>query len=230
MIIFTNVYKPIHGTERMIRSFERFGYRVVVGNTPTGNGFIMRDLYHAYKQALNDGHESFCYSDAADTICQRPFDMPKDMLIWSTEKACYPDTTLCTKYKYREGYDGDWRYLNNGVYGGSLELVVEFFEKYQLHKLHQHANGQHEVMLAYLDAVDNGFPIKLDIDCEYFQSIAFDYDPERKSYPLHQNDEYHGVDFELVNGMVHNRVTGTTPAILHGNGLTPMGWIEKNVL
>lgn len=230
MIIFTNVYKPIHGTDRMIRSFERFGYNVIVGNTTTGNGFIMRDLYLAYKQALSDGHETFCYSDAADTICQREFDLPSDSIIWSTEKACYPDSSLCTKYKYPKGYDGDWRYLNNGIYGGSLRLAIEFFEKYGLHELHQHANGQHEVMVAYLDAVSNGFPISLDLNCEKFQSIAFDYDPVRDSYPLHQNDEYHGSDFEVRDGLIHNKSTGTTPAILHGNGLTPMGWIEKIVL
>jgi hypothetical protein len=110
------------------------------------------------------------------------------------------------------------------VYGGQLALAVEFFERYGLHKLHDHANGQAEVMDAYLQAAGEGFPIKLDFNGELFQSIAFDHDPNRQGHPIHANG-YEGTDFEIKGGLVVNKLTGRTPAILHGNGQTPMGWI-----
>jgi hypothetical protein len=114
--------------------------------------------------------------------------------------------------------------LNNGVYGGPLALVIEFFERYGLHKLHDNANGQAEVMDAYLKAQEEDFPIKLDFGCKLFQSIAFDHDPKLNGHPLHLKG-YEGTDFEIKDGMVVNKLTKSTPAVLHGNGQTPMGWI-----
>lgn len=223
MVIITNIYKSIEGTRQMVASFERHGFEVAVLNTPTGNGRILRDLYECYKRATG-GHESFTYSDAADTYCQRPFTPPTDCLLWSTEKACYPHPDRAAQYKFAGRLKSPWRYLNNGVYGGPLALVIEFFERYGLHKLPDGANGQAEVMDAYLQAVKDGFPIKLDFNGELFQSIAFDHDPKRQGHPIHANG-YEGVDFEIKNGLVVNKLTRRTPAILHGNGQTPMGWI-----
>jgi hypothetical protein len=79
-------------------------------------------------------------------------------------------------------------------------------------------------MDAYLKAVAEGFPIKLDFSCKLFQSIAFDHDPTRGDYPLHLTG-YEGTDFEIKDGLVVNKLTKSTPAVLHGNGQTPMGWI-----
>lgn len=225
MVIITNIYKPFDGTKRMIESFEKHGFEVAVNTIPTGDGAIMRGLYECYKRAVT-GHETFIYSDAADTFCQRPFEVPTDKLIWSTEKACYPDPSLSVKYNHHHKLKSPWRYLNNGIYGGSLALVIEFFERYGLNKLHDGANGQHEAMLAYLQAKEDGFPIELDLKCDLFQSIAFDHDPKIHGHPLHLNG-YEGTDFDIDNGLVHNRITKTTPAVLHGNGQTPMGWIYE---
>jgi hypothetical protein len=223
MVIITNIYKPIEGTRKMVASFERHGFEVAVNTIPTGNGAILRGLYECYKRAIG-GHELFTYADAADTYCQRPFSPPTDYLLWSTEKACYPNTERAKDYKFAGRLKSPWRYLNNGVYGGPLALVIEFFERYGLHKLHDGANGQAEVMDAYLQAVKDGFPIKLDFNGELFQSIAFDHDPKRQGHPIHANG-YEGTDFEIKGGLVVNRLTGKTPAILHGNGRTPMEWI-----
>jgi hypothetical protein len=56
------------------------------------------------------------------------------------------------------------------------------------------------------------------------KSIAFDHDPKLNGHPLHLNG-YEGTDFEIKDGLVRNVLTKTTPAVLHGNGQTPMGWI-----
>jgi hypothetical protein len=223
MVIITNIYKPFAGTDRMVASFEKHGFEVAVNRIPTGNGRILRGLYECYKRAVT-GHDHFAYADAADTVCQRPFTVPTDHLLWSTEKACYPHPEKAKEYKFGGRLKSPWRYLNNGVYGGPLALAIEFFERYGLHKLHDNANGQAEVMDAYLQAVKDGFPIKLDFGCKLFQSIAFDHDPARGDFPLHMNG-YEGTDFEIKDGLVVNKLTKSTPAILHGNGQTPMGWI-----
>lgn len=225
MVIITNIYKPFDGTKRMIQSFEKHGYEVAVNTIPMGNGAILRGLYECYKRAAT-GHETFCYADAADTICQRPLNVPNDYLLWSTEKACYPHPEKAELYNHHHKLKSPWRYLNNGLYMGRLDLVIEFFDRYGLNKLPDHANGQDEVMDAYFQAVKDGFPIKLDIKCEEFQSIAFDYDPKIDSYPLHKNG-YEGSDFEIKDGLVYNKLTKTTPAVLHGNGQTPMGWLYE---
>jgi hypothetical protein len=223
MVIITNIYKPFAGTDRMVSSFEKHGFEVAVNRIPTGNGQILRGLYECYKRAAT-GHELFAYADAADTVCQRPFTVPTDHLLWSTEKACYPYTDRAAQYKFAGRLKSPWRYLNNGVYGGPLALAIEFFERYGLHKLHDSANGQAEVMDAYLQAQKDGFPIKLDFSCKLFQSIAFDHDPNRQGHPIHLNG-YEGTDFEIKDGLVVNKLTKSTPAVLHGNGQTPMGWI-----
>ena len=223
MVVITNIYRPFDGTQRMIESFERHGFEVAVNTIPTGNGAILRGLYESYKRAAT-GHDTFAYSDAADTYCQRPFNAPKNYLLWSTEKACYPYEDRAALYPLPTRLKSPWRYLNNGAYAGPLSLAIEFFERYGLNKLHDQANGQAEAMDAYLQAVKDGFPIKLDYKCELFQSIAFDYDPNQQGHPLHTNG-YEGTDFEIKNGLVVNKLTGKTPAILHGNGRTPMQWI-----
>lgn len=223
MVVITNIYAANPNTERMVRSFEKHGFEVAVLRLGMGNGRILRGLYECYKRAIS-GHEYFVYSDAADTICQRSFTLPKDHLLWSTEKACYPYPDRAALYKYGGRLKSPWRYLNNGVYGGRLELVIEFFEKYGLHKLDDNANGQAEVMDAYLQAQEDKFPIKLDFSCSLFQSIAFDHDPKRQGHPIHEHG-YEGTDFEVKDGLIHNLLTGSTPAIIHGNGQTPMQWI-----
>jgi hypothetical protein len=223
MVIITNIYKPFAGTERMVSSFEKHGFEVAVNRIPTGNGQILRGLYECYKRAVT-GHDHFAYADAADTVCQRPFTVPTEHLLWSTEKACYPYPDRAALYKFGGRLKSPWRYLNNGVYGGPLALVIEFFERYGLHKLHDNANGQAEVMDAYLKAREDGFPIKLDFNCKLFQSIAFDHDPKLNGHPLHLKG-YEGTDFEIKDGLVVNKLTKSTPAVLHGNGQTPMGWI-----
>jgi len=223
MVIITNIYRPFAGTDRMVSSFEKHGFEVAINRIPTGNGQILRGLYDCYKRAAT-GHDHFAYADAADTVCQRPFEVPTDHLLWSTEKACYPHPEKAKEYKFAGRLKSPWRYLNNGVYGGPLALAIEFFERYGLHKLHDGANGQAEVMDAYLKAQEDGFPIKLDFNCKLFQSIAFDHDPNRQGHPVHANG-CEGTDFEIKDGLVVNKLTKSTPAVLHGNGQTPMGWI-----
>lgn len=200
MVIITKIYEQTPQTKTMVQSFKNQGYEVaVLGGRHYGNGSTMKELYECYKRALT-GHETFCYSDGGDTYCQRTFEVPNDKIIYSTEKALYPNTSPDYSFKG----ETQWKYLNGGGYCGSLKLIVEFFEKYGLTNLPSEANGQKEQHEAFLKAKKDGFPIELDYNCNIFQSIAF----------------MDGNEFEVKDGLVINKITGSTPAIIHANGRT----------
>lgn len=200
MVLITKIYEQTPQTKLMVSSFKKQGYEVaVLTGRHKGNGETMRELYECYKRAIT-GHDTFCYSDGGDTYCQRPFEVPSDKIIYSTEKALYPITSPDYSFKG----ETQWKYLNGGGYCGSLKLIIEFFEKYGLTKLPNEANGQKEQHEAFLQAKKDGFSIELDYNCNIFQSIA------------HMD----GNEFEIKNGLVINKITGSTPAIIHANGRT----------
>lgn len=205
-IIVTNIYAPNRQTKEMVSSFERFHELAILPNKHEGNGQVIRNLLACYKRAAT-GHELFAYSDGGDTYCQRKVLVPDDYILYSTEKACYPHEELAKQYTYKG--KSPFKYLNGGGYGGPLKLIIEFFEKYGLDKLPNGANGQHEQMIAYLAAKKDGFPIMLDHNCEVFQTTAFTS----------------AAELEIIDKQVHNKLTGTIPAILHGNGTSDMEWI-----
>ena len=206
MVVCTNIYAPNERTELMLESFARHGYYVHVNTCQFDHGRTFNNLMVTYRDKAKT-HDTFVYSDAGDTFCQRPFTVPNDRLIWSTEKQCYPEPQRATEYPET---DSEFKYLNNGGYGGSLELMVEFGERY-IGKLRLTANCQKETVIAFLKAKKDGFPIYLDYGCEIFQTLA----GTTKE------------DFDIFDGLVVNKMTKTTPAILHGNGTTPMKWVYQ---
>ena len=235
MIVCTNIYAPNEATKQMVNSFERFGYEMAITNAEFPYGRVFNNLVQLYRRA-NTGHETFVYSDGGDTYCQKPFTVPNDRLIWSTEKQCFPHPDMAKDYP-KSRIKSDWRYLNNGGYCGNLELLLEFIDKY-IGKLPMTANCQLETMQAFLQAKKDGFPIELDLKCKIFQSIAFDpakppkgQPIDRASHAIHKDNKgkpkYTGTDFTIKNGLVYNKMTKTTPSILHGNGRTPMEWIYE---
>jgi hypothetical protein len=235
MIVCTNIYAPNEATRQMVYSFERFGYEVAATNAEFPYGRVFNNLVQLYRRAAT-GHETFVYSDGGDTFCQKPFTVPNDRLIWSTEKQCFPHPEMAKDYP-KTRIKSDWKYLNNGGYGGSLKLMLEFINKY-IGKLPMNANCQLETMQAFIKAKKDGFPIELDYKCKLFQSIAFDptkpdkgEEIDRASFSIHLdnkgNPKYTGTDFRIKDGLVINKMTKTTPAILHGNGGTPMQWVYQ---
>lgn len=223
MIIITNIYSPNERTKQTIDSFERFGYEVAINTAPfTGNGQVLRDMLACYRRAVT-GHEDFFYTDGADTYCQRKAEPPKDYILYSTEKACYPHPEIAKQYRPTKS---KWKYLNGGGYGGPLKLIIEFMERYGLDKHPNDVNGQHEQMMAYLAAEKEGFPIKLDTKCEVFQTMAF-ADPSEFEVVT----TFVGIEKFIEGGrqplLLKNKLTKTIPAILHFNGLTDMSILKE---
>lgn len=204
MIVVTYIYRETEGTKRMAASVAKQGYELAVVRAGENPKDIMKALYECYKRAAT-GHDYLIYADAADTYFQRPVNVPKDYILYSTEKQCFPFPDWANKYR-GIGFT-PWKYLNNGLMCGPSKLIVEYFERYGLNDIAQ--NAQAAAMEAYFKAVSDGFPVSLDFMCEEFQSVAFEEPGE----------------FEF-DGMLRNLITKTTPAVLHGNGLTPLEpWI-----
>jgi hypothetical protein len=223
MVVITNIYAPNERTQQTLDSFSRFDYELAVnGDNFRGNGQVLRDLFACYNRAIG-GHETFIYTDGADTFCQRKFEPPTDHLLFSTEKACYPHTWVAEKYP---PCDSPWKFVNGGGYGGPLKLIIEFFERYGLTTLPGDANGQHELMLAYLQALQDGFPVKLDTQCEIFQTMAF-ADPSEFEIVETFKGIVKTVNKEDNPKYLKNIVTGKIPAILHFNGLTDMSILKQ---
>jgi hypothetical protein len=225
MVIITYIYAPNERTKQTIDSFQRFGYEVAIvrDDSHRGNGGVLRQLYECYQRA-SGGHETFVYADAADSYCQRKFEELKDYILYSTEKACYPRTEIATHYK---PVPSPWKYLNGGGYGGPVKLILEFFERYGLTKHPGDCNGQHEQMMAYLQAEKEGFPIKLDTQCEIFQTMAFADPCEFEIVTTFGGFREHLLDESSPPKYLKNKITDTVPGILHFNGLTDMSILKQ---
>jgi len=211
MIVVTYKYSPTPGFTEMEKSVRRQGHELAVlevsGPHPDE---INRKLLDLYERA-STGHENFLYADGADSFFQREVTgIPTDCILYSTEKACYPIVEYAKKHPETESR---WKYLNGGGVCGPLKLMIEYMRRYNLCNVGS-KNGQQYLMECFFQARKDGFPVKLDVECEIFQTLAFADDSEFEwiEYPL-QGKTYH----EL-----RNKITGTIPAVLHGNGLTEM--------
>lgn len=212
-IIVTSIYEEFWGTDEFYRSCKRLNlpvHNAFTGKGFTGNGDAMYMIYEAYKK-LQGEYKYAVYSDGADSFFIKDFEVPHETIIYSAEKACYPIEAMAPRYP-QTPYP--WKYLNGGGCCGPIYLLIEFYENYGLTKYKGcNINGQKELAEAYLLGIEDDFPIKLDNQCEIFQTTAF-ADP---------GDFYSdGIYFE-------NLKTGTRPCILHGNGRTRMEWLYKNL-
>jgi hypothetical protein len=217
VIAVTNIYSEFWGTEQFRASCAMVGipiYNAYKGGGFTGNGTVLNALHDAY-YFLKDTVDLAVYCDGGDTFFQKPIDVPKDRIIWSTEKQVWPRLPeLIQKY---DNYYNDlmnfkytpWMFLNGGNCCGPTYLLWEFYSRYGLNLYNgQDVNGQKELSEAYLTAKKEGFPIYLDTQCEYFQTTAF---AETNEFALAEDGK----------GII-NVYTGTYPSVLHGNGRTDM--------
>jgi len=209
MTVITSIYREFWGTEQFRRSLALLHCEPInahAGHQWCGNGNAIRYIYGAFK-GLPAG-ELTSYLDGADTFVLRDIVVPEEYILYSTEKACYPLPEIACEFPEITR----WRYLNGGGYCGPAGLICEFMERYGLSRLSGDVNGQLEQQLAYLKAAKEGFPIRLDVDCTEFQTIAFESPDEFAVYP---------------GGMLYNRITDSFPAAIHGNGRTEMKWIYE---
>jgi hypothetical protein len=200
------------GALKLKASLERFGYEYQHITHPFSFG---HQLPVIQQWCLNYKGEAthLCYSDCFDTLALAGPDeviekfqlldlereAPYKMLI-SAEKNCYPHPERAKDYPET---NTPWKYVN----GGGWLVEIEYF-KYLCDKerLTSESHDQVWLMEAYLR---NQGEIKLDTNCEIFQTIAFS-----------NQDEW-----EKVGERLRNVGTGALPVFYHGNGKTDMKFV-----
>ena len=199
--VLTYIYAPNEQTKIMVESASRF-FRVVnagEGKPYKGNPDVLKHLLGAMKELTDD---IVIYSDGGDTIFLDSFKPLQSMLIYSVEKACWPLQQIAPLFEDRPA---PWKFLNGGNWCGPKELAIEFYEKYVIpHIFHESNDCQSQQAIGYLLAIQHGFPIRLDYNCKYFQSMAFE----------------DAGDFTYTDTRVKNNWTNSLPAVLHYNGRT----------
>ena len=203
LIIVTTCDNPNNQRHlKLIESLKRFGYHYEVVVHPFTFGTQL-NVIRRWAESYTGEATHMLYTDAFDTLAlgELPDIEPCKMLI-SAEKNCYPHPER--KGEYPE-VQSAWKYVN----GGGWIAEIEYF-KYLCGKENLNTGSHDQVWLmdAYLNNRDD---IKLDTQCRVFQSIAFS----------HQHE------WDIVDGRMINKVTGTVPVFIHGNGHTEMGWVYK---
>jgi len=144
----------------------------------------------------------FFYSDAYDTISVNTMEYAlsqvkdKDLILMSAERACYPHPDKATLYPECKT---PFKYVNGGGWFCNAQC---FIEAVNANPLTVETNDQvwfTDLFLKYPQYV------KLDSNCNVFQTIAFCSD----------------TDFELSDKIL-NTVTKTKPVFIHGNGHTSL--------
>lgn len=206
LVITTCDNKDNQGWHKLEASLQKFGYDYECIVHPFTFGTQLGVVRKWANEYTGDATH-ILYTDAFDTVALgglnevvNKFTGFDCKMLISAEKNCYPHPERAADYPYCESA---WRFVN----GGGWICEIEYF-KYLCEKegLSQHSHDQVWLMEAYLR---NQQDIKLDSNCEVFQSIAFS-----------NLDEWEGR---------RNVVTNTLPVFWHGNGHTEMNWVYNIV-
>ena len=179
---------------------------------------VVRDWCENYRGEATH----FVYADAFDTVCfagmdevmsklfNRQVEVGPDwvhpnpnykikMLI-SGEKACYPLGERSTDYPKAPTW---WQFIN----AGGILCEIEYFKQLCI-KENFNANSHDAIWL--MDAfLNNQSEIKIDYQCEIFQTIA------------HSHPE----EWQRVGERFINKAIGSFPVFFHANGKTSNEWM-----
>lgn len=199
------------GYLRLKKSLDKFGYDYKCIERPFSFGHQLPIIKEWAWSEEAKQYTHILYTDAYDTIA---FGGP-DEVLWkfktfetnmliSCEKACYPHPERAKDYPET---NTPWKYVN----GGGWLVEIEYF-KGLCHKENLNDNSHDQVWLmeSYLK---NQSEIKLDNNCEIFQSIAFSH---KEEWEIYQSSRFRNVG------------TNTFPIFFHGNGHTDMGWLNTS--
>lgn len=199
----TNLYHP--GAIELKRSLDTFEWNYEFINGPYINyGSKMVRAYEYAKQTdcthlfIVDAYDVFVL-DSMEEALSRIED--KDSVIFNAEQGCWPYDQW--EYLYPP-CESRWKYLNGGAAFVSVKRFIKMFEDHPIQHLD---NDQVNLAKLYLTEREK-YKIKLDTNCEVFQSVAFEKEGE--------------FAYNEVDGFIYNLKTNTTPIIIHGNGGTSM--------
>ncbi|ALC43711.1 Plod [Drosophila busckii] len=219
--VFTVATEPTDGYRRYIRSANVYDIEVTTlglgeewkggDMSKAGGGFKINLLRQAI-EPLKDAQDTIIlFSDSYDVIISatlaeivEKFKESGAKLLFSAEKFCWPDLKLTDQYPEVEGKAS--RFLNSGAFMGYAPQVYALLEE----PIEDTADDQLYYTKVFLDEAKRAkLEMKLDTQSRLFQN-------------LHgaKNDVKLQVDLDSNQGTLQNINFMTTPAIIHGNGLS----------
>ncbi|KAH8411190.1 hypothetical protein KR222_010054, partial [Zaprionus bogoriensis] len=219
--VFTVASEPTDGYRRYIRSANVYDIEITslgLGEEwkggdmkSAGGGFKINLLREAIKPLKDAQDTIILFTDSYDVIITATLEDIVDKfkesgakLLFSAEKYCWPDKSLANRYPEVEGKAS--RYLNSGAFIGYAPQVIELLED----PIEDTGDDQLYFTKVFLDETKRTkLNMKLDTQSRLFQS-------------LHgaKSDVKLKVDLDSNQGTLQNIDFMTTPAIIHGNGLS----------
>jgi hypothetical protein len=169
----------------------------------------MKMIYETLKELRERTQHVLCV-DAFDTVIVDNLDVILEKyrglnhpLVFSAETSCYPYQEKASLYP---ACDTPYRFLNAGGWLAETDYMISVLEEIEVESIPDEANDQGVWTDFFLS---NPSALRLDTRCEVFQSLFGAMG-----------------DMEFVDGIA-NRITGTRPSVLHGNGPTDMSRIHE---
>lgn len=198
-----------------IESFRRFGETpVILGEGQPFRGLMEKpNLYRDWIRAGNATSDRLMLVDAWDIIAiKHPHGLGDRLeefdcdILMNAERSCFPRGDLADQF---HDPGTPWKYPNSGFIMGYTEAILTLLESMDLESIgfdrvnedgtRTEPNDQEHFTLAYLK---QPVRMKLDTNCEIAQTLS--------------GSEMENFKFNELG--VLNRITGTYPGIIHGNG------------
>lgn len=216
------------GLKALVNSLQKYRWEYeILGEGDTWQGFgskllAVKEGVYRWREA---GYTNIIFVDAYDVLCNRPYEYFKEEFhslsknnapfVYSAELNCWPDAHLANSYPTITwlpdcldvgNRKGLWRYLNSGSYLVPLKNLDDVQCVYE--DITPWVDDQRHMTKRYLEERIG----VLDVGCKLFQSIAF----------CHPWEDF----FTMCGGVLYNKVTGSCPYFIHGNGKTDMSWVK----
>lgn len=158
-----------------------------------------------------DGYDVIIFGDSNEIERRFTFDFTCDILV-NAEKALWTPDLDCLRYQYKSKkfQEGNWSYLNSGVYIGYADSIRDMLAimLYMFEKKTETRDDQAAMNLVYLASK---LDIEIDESCKILQCYSFIGD----------------MDYVYGDGYILNNITGHKPLVFHGNGKTNMELVMK---
>lgn len=196
--------------DAFLRSCQRQGFEPIIlgtGSPFRGYGYRLK-VIREHVLATSASEDIVIHCDAFDSIfVGHPHGIARDFLrmnapiVFSAERNCWPDADKARLYPPSPT---PYRFLCAGGWIAYARELMTLLDVIEVRFLPDDADDQREFTKAYLGARRL---IHLDHHCTIFQSL-------RDS----ENDI-------VMGDSIRNHITGSTPKIIHGNGLSNIGGV-----
>jgi hypothetical protein len=211
VLVCTIATKDHPGLQRLRRSCTVHGLDLQVfgkGAPARGSSYYkLKTLYWNLRARRND-FEYIFYTDAFDSLVLSGLDVILKQfkgfatpLLMSAEANCFPVRPGMGPNDYPDA-PTRYRYLNAGGLIANVDYLVSLLESLNVAALDEYESDQAWWIRTYLS---NCWQIKLDHCCQIFQCLILAEE-----------------DLMIQSGQFVNRLTGSSPCVLHGNGGTPI--------